>query len=244
MPDDLGGIAVSPDGRWAIVTLRPADVTLTLWLHDLTRHMKSRLSPPTGASGPAAIWAPDGKRIVFAGIRPGSPVRDLYWKDVGGSDEHLLLKNEQMKSPSDWSSDDQYLVYTQESPKTGADIWVLPSPAAPSGTNPKPFPFANTQFLESQGQPSSGRSLDGVRFRRIRAARSLCLAIPDRPRQVACVGCGRHGATLECRREGALLPGGHIGQVPPAIGSRSHAARAPPRRCRSGRPSYSSKIEP
>lgn len=38
--------------------------------------------------------------------------------------------------------------------KTGADIWVLPNPAGRSGTDEKPFPFANTQFLESQGQLS------------------------------------------------------------------------------------------
>jgi Tol biopolymer transport system component len=65
-----------------------------------------------------------------------------------------------MKSPSDWSSDGQYLVYTQQNPKTGADIWVLPNPAARSETDQKPFPFANTPFLETQGQLApDGRSM-------------------------------------------------------------------------------------
>jgi Tol biopolymer transport system component len=157
MPDELRGITVSPDGRSALViavNTKSADRTPMLWLHDFTRQQVSRLSPPTGPPISGAIWAPDGKRLVFAAIRPGSPVFDLYWKAIGSADEHPLFKSEQPKFPSDWSSDGRYLVYTQDEPNTGGDIWVLPNPAGQPETDQKPFPFANTRFVESQGQLS------------------------------------------------------------------------------------------
>jgi serine/threonine protein kinase/Tol biopolymer transport system component len=153
-PEELRDITVSPDGRMALVSVNSADRIPTLWLRDFTRRMNSRLSSPSGSSGGPAVWAPDSKRIVFGAVRLDSSVVDLYWKDIGSTDEHPLFKNSQSKWPSDWSRDGRYLVYTQVDPKTGPDIWVLPNPAGPAGTDQKPFAFANTPYLESQGQLS------------------------------------------------------------------------------------------
>src|SRR4029079_6428444 len=79
---------------------------------------------------------------------------DLYWKAVGSVDEHALLKNQFGKTPSDWSRDGRYLVYTQLDPTTSADIWVLRSPTDETQGEDGAFPFANTQFNETQGQLS------------------------------------------------------------------------------------------
>jgi len=43
------------------------------------------------------------------------------------------------------------LLYTDIDPTTGADLWVLPDPSGKSGDS-KPFPFLQTQFMESQAQ--------------------------------------------------------------------------------------------
>jgi Tol biopolymer transport system component len=80
-------------------------------------------------------------------------VFDLYVKDKGGADERLLWRSPYTKTASDWSRDGKYLIYTEVNPKTGADIWILPNPSGPS-SELKPAPFANSQFLESQGQLS------------------------------------------------------------------------------------------
>jgi Tol biopolymer transport system component len=82
-------------------------------------------------------------------------VTDLYWKDIGSNEEHLLLKNSSGKAPSDWSSDGRYVVYTEINAKTGADIWALPVPLDPSQPAREPIAFANTPFMETQGQLSS-----------------------------------------------------------------------------------------
>ena len=49
--------------------------------------------------------------------------------------------------PEDWSSDGRFLLYFQNDPKTGYDLWVLPL----FGER-KPFPFVNTSFIERNGQ--------------------------------------------------------------------------------------------
>jgi Tol biopolymer transport system component len=53
--------------------------------------------------------------------------------------------------PSSWSTDGRVVLFTTTGEKTGADIWALPDPRAPSGSN-APFPVIATSFTEQQGQ--------------------------------------------------------------------------------------------
>jgi hypothetical protein len=74
---------------------------------------------------------------------------NLYRKVIlGGGKEELLLKNLASKTPSDWSRDGRYLIYTEIDSKTNADIWVLPDPGATGGAG-KPYPFQRTDAIES-----------------------------------------------------------------------------------------------
>ena len=63
----------------------------------------------------------------------------------------LLGATDEAKVPNDWSRDGRFLLYTQQDPRTKADLWALPlaSDATPAGA---PTPFANTEFNEDQGR--------------------------------------------------------------------------------------------
>jgi Tol biopolymer transport system component len=77
-------------------------------------------------------------------------VRNLYIKaSNGATNEQLLLKSPEEKSPTDWSRDGRFLLYSARDPKNGFDLWVLPmSPANEKGTETKPTPFLSTPFEE------------------------------------------------------------------------------------------------
>ena len=76
------GLALSPDGRWALSILRPFDRTQLMLL-------------PTGAGQPRILpddgiryarwctWLPDGKRVLVAGSEEGHAPR-LYVRDIEG----------------------------------------------------------------------------------------------------------------------------------------------------------------
>src|SRR5262245_10623316 len=90
-------------------------------------------------------------RLAFTqlyGCHPMKGVRNLYQKFAGGAgNEEVLLKTSEDKVPNDWSSDGQFIVYQNSSPKTKWDLWVLPM----SGER-KQFPFLQTEFNEQQAQ--------------------------------------------------------------------------------------------
>jgi eukaryotic-like serine/threonine-protein kinase len=92
------------------------------------------------------LWSPDGSRIVFSSDRDG-PI-NLYQRAVGGAGgDDPLLKSDNRKVPYDWSADGRFILYVEQDPKTGPDLWVLPL----SGEQ-KPVPFLRTDFFEQLGQ--------------------------------------------------------------------------------------------
>jgi eukaryotic-like serine/threonine-protein kinase len=136
-------VALSPDGKTA-ATVR---TNQGIWLYDVQRGGETRFTSPT-LPGSAPVWSPDGNLIAF-----GSG-RGLYLKDAsGGLKEELLLENGNTKTPSDWSRDGRYIIYTETDPKGQGDIWYLPDPLSKSSDR-KPVKFQGTDAMESQGQLS------------------------------------------------------------------------------------------
>jgi Tol biopolymer transport system component len=143
----VGHPALSPDEKRVIFRrgeLRRGD----LWIRDLNRGNETRLT--SGAQGNAfPQWSPDGDRVVFGSDRDGST--NLYQRAANGSgQDERLLPTAIQHTPSQWSRDGQFIVYSQrDSPET---LWVLPLKAA--ATERKPVLFLNAEQNSMFGQIS------------------------------------------------------------------------------------------
>jgi len=121
--------AVAPDGVRAVAvrTDLANSGLLDLWMLDFARGTSARFTFDPGRSL-SPVWSPDGKQIAFQSGQVGrSTAMNIYQKLADGSkEEQLLLKSDADKSPSSWSHDGRFLLYTTSGANTKADIWVLP----------------------------------------------------------------------------------------------------------------------
>ncbi len=136
--------ALSPDGSKLAVAIAEAQDKGDIWVIDLARKTKSRIT-----FGPALndypVWWPDGKSIIFGSNRGG--MYAIYRKEADGTggDEKVLEIPGADSFPYSVSHDGRYLAYMFNDPKLNQswDIWALPM----SGDR-KPFPVVNTPFNE------------------------------------------------------------------------------------------------
>ena len=138
---------ISPDGTRVAGTLFDRQGgNSNIWVLDLARAGASTKVTFSNGRNDYPVWSPDGKSVAFASNRNGR--MDLYRKNADGSGEDvLLLKSEQDKTPTSWSHDGRFLLYSTLDPKTSDDIWVLPLQG-----DHKPIPFLQTEFREGQAQ--------------------------------------------------------------------------------------------
>jgi Tol biopolymer transport system component len=133
--------SLSPDGVKAVVRHG-----LDLWIHDLQRGTRSRLTSGNG-SNLLPLWSRDGTRIIFASTRGGD--WDIYAQPADGSrPAETLLKRPYDQFPLSILADGT-LLYVEIHPKTGRDLWIL----SPDG---KTSALRVTPFNETQGQFSPG----------------------------------------------------------------------------------------
>ena len=144
-PGLYGNPAISPDGRRVAVNQVDSQGNADIWVLDVARGTSTRLTfDPHPDTTP--VWSPDGARIAFRSNRAGR--FDLYEHNADGSGEdRLLFQSGEDKIPTSWSHDGKFLLFNSQSPKTGADLWILP--LAGGG---KPIPFLKTESLEVLGQ--------------------------------------------------------------------------------------------
>jgi Tol biopolymer transport system component len=117
-------ITLSPDGKRALDKDSPYDVPGDLWALDFVSGRRTRLTFRKDVYCPG-VWSPDGARIAYAAGNFGDK---LYEKASSGGDERELLNEPGLRHyVTDWSRDGRFLLYhTQNAPKTGYDVWILP----------------------------------------------------------------------------------------------------------------------
>lgn len=142
--DYFSAIALSHDGT-RVATARGSEGGTDIWLLD-SRGVSTRFTFDAAANG-LPVWSPDGSHIAFRSNRSGQ--FDLYQKPSNGAgDGVLLFKSDEIKSPTDWSRDGRFLLFTSTSAKTNSDLWVLLLGAASSS---QPVPLLRTEAYEDFG---------------------------------------------------------------------------------------------
>jgi serine/threonine protein kinase/WD40 repeat protein len=104
--------SLSPDGRLVGVE-GTEDVTgVDVWLHDVDRQVKTRLTLDP-ARDSRCVWSPDGRKIVFWSSRNGGI--DMFIKNADGSgEEQSLLASPLEEWPGTWSPDGKCLLFAQQ----------------------------------------------------------------------------------------------------------------------------------
>ena len=136
---------LSPDGQQLAVRILAANDDI--YLYEIPRHTFSRLTLG-GGNYYAPVWTPDGKRLVYSSDKSGHA--NLYWKDADGSGaEQRLTRCDFQQIATSFSHDGKTVVFDQDSPSGGRDIWTLTMQA-----DDKPRPFIQTVFDEYGGAVS------------------------------------------------------------------------------------------
>ena len=125
---------LAPGGARAVVAVDTRG-RLDIWVHDVERGTRTRLTRSSGESV-YPLWTPDGGRVTFSRSKNLNMNYDLFWAPSDGSGEpELLLEREGLQFPFSWSPDGRTLAFGDTN-----DIWVLPV-----GGQPVPFLTGSAQ---------------------------------------------------------------------------------------------------
>ena len=146
-PDDQTAVALSPDGmRVAVSVFDVSRRTRDLWVHDLKRGVRTRLTFNPGEDLQPA-WSPDASRLTFSAGRPSR--LDIYRQPANGAGaEEKLFEGGGNAYPTSWSPDGRFLMYFTGfgGSQTGNDLAILPVAG-----DRKPLAFLQSSFNESNG---------------------------------------------------------------------------------------------
>ncbi|MGH8248792.1 MAG: hypothetical protein ACREUU_20475, partial [Gammaproteobacteria bacterium] len=142
---DYYGVRISPDGSRAAVSRVEGPSNQDLWLLDLRRGQRTHYTFEPG-SEIDVVWSPDSRQVVFSSAREG-PYRLFRRDSMGSGQAEQLTTTGNLQRAHDWSRDGQVLLYSDVSPQTGTDLWLL----SMAGKH-TPVAFLTTPFNEADGQ--------------------------------------------------------------------------------------------
>ncbi|SPE36110.1 Serine/threonine protein kinase (fragment) [Candidatus Sulfopaludibacter sp. SbA6] len=141
-PDRFTAVRISPVGNRAAVALVDSSGNRDIWQLEFARGVQSRIT--VSGRGFVAVWSPDGQRLAYHLANGPS----LFERNANGAgQEETVLQSKYAVYINDWSPDGRYLMYTETSPDSQYDLWLLPTTG-----DRKPVPFLKTSFNESHGQ--------------------------------------------------------------------------------------------
>ena len=150
--------SLSPDGQRIAVASREGG-NPDIWVHDLIRSTKTRLTLEEGDEG-SPIWSPSGREIAYWRLEANT--RRIMSRAADGTGKAVVLVESETEVFSrDWSRDGRYLFYVDmvgSGPETGQDIRYLDLQT--DGDASEPVTFLSTPANENAGRLSpDGRYL-------------------------------------------------------------------------------------
>ena len=140
--DSLASPRLSPDGTRLAMTIS-SGARSDVWIRDSERGTQTRLT--FEGNNIAAVWSPDGTRLVFASDRAGT--FNLFVKNAEGTGEaEQLTESEYPQYPTSWTPDGSAVVFMQPQPTQRYDLYLLPMEG-----DRKPQPLLDTAFTERLG---------------------------------------------------------------------------------------------
>lgn len=114
-----GDVDFARDGEWVTYVLLPEG---TLWRSRVDGSERLQLTiAPMRTSLPR--WSPDGKHIVFMGVRPGG-MWTIYLVSAGGGGAEQLVPENNLHADPNWSADGKQIVFGDDT-LTAKAIHVL-----------------------------------------------------------------------------------------------------------------------
>jgi serine/threonine-protein kinase len=117
-----------------------------IWVYEWQRDIMRRLT--FGGGGRHPIWSPNGRYIAFQGTG------GMFWIQADGAvNPQTLTQTKNRHVPGSFTPDGRRLVFAEDNPETGFDIWTVAVESDGAGLRAgKPEVFLRTSFDE--GQPT------------------------------------------------------------------------------------------
>jgi serine/threonine-protein kinase len=137
--------ALSPDGERVALTITEPGGTPDLWVLDLARATRTRLTS-RGGSDFGAVWTPSGDRVIYVSERP---VFDIYWLPADGrAPGEPLVVGEFDKQPASVTPDGSALVFSHN--RIPDELWSV---SLTSDGGPQPILTGGHQIVSPVVSP-------------------------------------------------------------------------------------------
>jgi len=137
-------VSLAPDGRRAAVTILDDEGLGSIWVYDVARGLRTRLTFERWAGKP--VWFPDSRSLAYFAVDAGGA--DVYRRDADGTEEPVpLLEATGEQWVYDVSPDGAWLTFMQPGEGTRDDVWLL---RLQEGS--EPVPLFRSRFIESSGR--------------------------------------------------------------------------------------------
>jgi hypothetical protein len=120
--DDYDDPRLSHDGKKLLVAI--GGTVRDLWLHDLTRDVRTRITFDPGWDT-SPVWSPDDQMIVFESYRNPAGLYRKAASGTGGAEALLSPSGAEVSfTPVDWSTDGRSILFLSINRETGVDLWT------------------------------------------------------------------------------------------------------------------------